>query len=90
MSHFTLGVVNVGGGESRGGECRTIFCRETLKYGTFCREKLDSRCEPKNVKFSQRADSIFYAALPPFLKQLLMQKHKRALNDISLYCFFCN
>ena len=25
MSHFTLGVVNVGGGESRGGECRTIF-----------------------------------------------------------------
>ena len=24
MSHFTLGVVNVGGGESRGGECRTI------------------------------------------------------------------
>ena len=84
------GVVNAGGGESRGGECRTIFCRETLKYGTFCREKLDSRCEPKNVKFSQRADSIFYAALPPFLKQLLMQKHKRALNDISLYCFFCN
>ena len=24
MSHFTLGVVNVGGGECRGGECRTI------------------------------------------------------------------
>ena len=23
-SHFTLGVVNVGGGECRGGECRTI------------------------------------------------------------------
>ena len=25
MSHFTLGVVNVGGGECRGGECRTIL-----------------------------------------------------------------
>ena len=25
MSHFTLGVVNVGGGECRGGECRTII-----------------------------------------------------------------
>ena len=24
MSHFTLGVVNVRGGECRGGECRTI------------------------------------------------------------------
>ena len=24
MSHFTLGVVNVEGGECRGGECRTI------------------------------------------------------------------
>ena len=24
MSHFTLGVVNDGGGECRGGECRTI------------------------------------------------------------------
>ena len=24
MSQFTLGVVNVGGGECRGGECRTI------------------------------------------------------------------
>ena len=27
MSHFTLGVVNVGGGECRGGECRTIGSR---------------------------------------------------------------
>ena len=27
MSHFTLGVVNVGGGECRGGECRTINLR---------------------------------------------------------------
>ena len=25
MSHFTLGVVNVGAGECRGGECRTIL-----------------------------------------------------------------
>ena len=29
MSHFTLGVVNVGGGECRGGECRTILKIDT-------------------------------------------------------------
>ena len=30
MSHFTLGVVNVGGGECRGGECRTIPCWKSI------------------------------------------------------------
>ena len=30
MSHFTLGVVNVGGGECRGGECRGGECRTIL------------------------------------------------------------
>ena len=29
MSHFTLGVVSVGGGECRGGECRTILLLST-------------------------------------------------------------
>ena len=35
MSHFTLGVVNVGGGECRGGECRTIF--KTANNGSISR-----------------------------------------------------
>ena len=36
MSHFTLGVVNVGGGECRGGECRTI----PLHYLLYISKKL--------------------------------------------------
>ena len=34
MSHFTLGVVNVGGGECRGGECRTIVCYDINDMST--------------------------------------------------------
>ena len=34
MSHFTLGVVNVGGGECRGGECRTIGRSQSLFRGS--------------------------------------------------------
>ena len=33
MSHFTLGVVNVGGGECRGGECRTIIMMMVMVPG---------------------------------------------------------
>ena len=32
MSHFTLWVVNVGGGECRGGECRTISLALLLAF----------------------------------------------------------
>ena len=36
MSHFTLGVVNVGGGECRGGECRTIIFQHIFVAALSC------------------------------------------------------
>ena len=42
----------------------TLFCRETLKSGTFVATKWIPRCEPKKITcIAFRADSGFYAAL---------------------------
>ena len=57
MSRFTLGVVNVGGGECRGGECRTILVslknRSCMDLYKSCKDELKVvSCKSVDIQLS--------------------------------------